>query len=181
MNGIIGTLFVLYMIVGFVLYHKHFDLSKGCVQEIFGCVIFASVATGLTLYLWPVTAIAIIIAVFSFASQATNPSAKNAIITISIILAIIVSVVGHKFKQLADGDKHEATPTTTIQYQEPSTSSDDSTPAAESQSNEDNSSDNNSVVENKTNEENSAAETSKDNSSSTIVNQDSNSQASDIE
>lgn len=78
MNGIIGTLFVLYMIVGFVLYHKYFtviytDLSKGCTQEIFGCVIFASIATGLTLYMWPVTAIAIIIAGFSFASQADQP------------------------------------------------------------------------------------------------------------
>lgn len=175
MNGIIGTLFVLYMIVGFVLYHKYFtviytDLSKGCTQEIFGCVIFASVATGFTLYMWPVTAITIIIAGFSFAGKATNPSAKNAIITISIILAIIVSVVGHKFKQLADGGKHKDTPTTTVQYQEPSTSSDDSTPAAESQSNEDNSSDNNS-----------ASEESKDNSNSTTVNQDNNSQVADIE
>ncbi len=185
MSGVCLVIFLFYMILGFVVYHKCFNviyinLMKALKEEIIGCAIFAFIATWITVYFWPIAAIAIVTAGFSLASKVKNPSAKNIIIVVSVIFAIAVSVVSHKLKQEADGGKHKDTPTTTIQYQEPSTSSDDSTPAAESQSNEDNSSDNNSAVENKTNEENSAAETSKDNSSSTTVNQDSNSQASDI-
>ncbi len=159
MSGVCLVIFLFYMILGFVVYHKCFNviyinLMKALKEEIIGCAIFAFIATWITVYFWPIAAIAIVIAGFSLASKVKNPSAKNIIIVVSVIFAIAVSVVSHKLKQEADGDKHEATPTTTIQYQEPSTSSDDSTSAAESQSNEDN--------------------------SSTTVNQDSNSQASDI-
>lgn len=177
MSGVCLVIFLFYMILGFVVYHKCFNviyinLMKALKEEIIGCAIFAFIATWITVYFWPIAAIAIVTAGFSLASKVKNPSAKNIIIVVSVIFAIAVSVVSHKLKQEADGDKHKATPTTTIQYQEPSTlSNNDSTPAAESQSNEDNSSDNNSAVENKTNEENSVAEENKDNISSTTVNQ----------
>lgn len=165
MSGVCLVIFLFYMILGFVVYHKCFNviyinLMKALKEEIIGCAIFAFIATWITVYFWPIAAIAIVTAGVSLASKVKNPSAKNIIIVVSVIFAIAVSVVSHKLKQEADGDKHEATSTTTIQYQEPSTSSDDSTSAAESQSNEDNSSDNNS-----------AAGENKDNSNSTTVNQ----------
>lgn len=176
MSGVCLVIFLFYMILGFVVYHKCFNviyinLMKALKEEIIGCAIFAFIATWITVYFWPIAAIAIVTAGVSLASKVKNPSAKNIIIVVSVIFAIAVSVVSHKLKQEADGGKHKDTPTTTIQYQEPSTSSDDSTPAAESQSNEDNSSDNNSAIENKTNEENSAARENKDNNNSTTVNQ----------
>ena len=94
MNIILGIVCLVSSIFCFITYHKifdvvYFDLGKGCLSEIIGCVIAGAFLTALIFTLWYIVAIiTAILAVVSFTQQKTSTG------VICIIMTLFVSIMG---------------------------------------------------------------------------------------
>ena len=123
-TAVLGVLWLVFTIGAWVLYHKiftvyYFDVSKGLFREFFGAMMVGLLLTGITLYLWWLTAIIFIITGLALAGKIENPSIKITVIVIFIIIAIIVSVVGCRLKlSTKESDKKEKTTENEIELEE---------------------------------------------------------------
>lgn len=105
-TNVLFVLFIIWVIALLIFYHKvfavyYFDLGQGLLKEIVGAVILGAVMTGVTLYLWWLTAIVILICGIVLSKKFSN----NIVLIGCVILAVIIVIMGIRFK--ADMKKNE--------------------------------------------------------------------------
>ena len=86
-----------------VLYHKmfsvaYFDLGMGIVRELIVVGLLGALLTGCALCFWWITAIIFIIAGLIGMASCKNPNAKVGVISIAVIMAILISIMGISVK-----------------------------------------------------------------------------------
>ena len=96
---------IIWIVALLVLYHKifvvyYFNLGHGIKQELITAGIIGLIMTGLTFYLWWLTAIAIIICGIVL----KNKVSSNIPLIAAIILAIIVAIMGISFRASNDNE-----------------------------------------------------------------------------
>ena len=102
MQNVMAVIFVIYVVLGFVIYHSVFDiwyfnLGKALIGEIIGACLFASLMTGLTLKFWPIGALIIGGLGISFSAKCDNPTFKKVIIAAFVIAAVMIAITGIKY------------------------------------------------------------------------------------
>lgn len=105
-TNVLFVLFIIWVIALLIFYHKvfavyYFDLGQGLLKEIVGAVILGAVMTGVTLYLWWLTAIIILICGVVLSKKFSN----HIILIGCVILAVIIAIMGIRFN--ADMKKNE--------------------------------------------------------------------------
>lgn len=108
-NGIFIIVLIVWMIVLEIWYHKvftvyYFSLGKGMLKEL-GTVFFLGlIMTGLTFYLWWLTAVIIIFTGLILKNKISN----NIPLIVAIVLAVLVGILGISMKSDSDGSTTEA-------------------------------------------------------------------------
>ncbi|MBR5800417.1 MAG: hypothetical protein IKY23_10205 [Lachnospiraceae bacterium] len=110
MDSLFGIVWIIWTIALLILYHKcfevyYFSLGNGLVKELVAAAFLGIIMTGLTFYLWWLTAIIIIIIGLLFMGK-TNSKAP---LVIAIILAIVISIMGINVKNDSSSSEPSAT------------------------------------------------------------------------
>lgn len=97
--GVIG-IWLAYVVIGLVIYHKvfnvvYFDLSGALLKELGGAIAFATIMMWITIKFWLVAAIVLVVIGLLLSSK----SGSRGLFVLFIIVAIIVSYVGHGFDE----------------------------------------------------------------------------------
>lgn len=119
-NTIFLIMWVVYLVIAWILYHKifdvvYFDLKAGCMGELVGCGIIGMILAYCTLHFWKISIlIVVIVSVIAFLCCKTAES-KGLVIIAAIILMIVVAVAGIKFnKDIKEKDENKTAQNTII-------------------------------------------------------------------
>lgn len=105
----ICIIWIIWLVVLLRFYHKvfivyYFDLGSGLAKEFFISAFLSGIMTGLTLYFWWLTAIIIVLFGLGTAKKTSN----SLVLIGYIILAVIISVIGIRFKnEMKEGEDVE--------------------------------------------------------------------------
>lgn len=109
MGGIVVVLWIIFSIGVWVVYHKiftvyYFNLSQGLMKELILSAFLGALLTALTLYFWWVTVIILLLAGVGASGKTENPSVKRTIIVVFGVAAIVVAIIGIRYKSQVDTD-----------------------------------------------------------------------------
>ncbi len=110
MDSLFGIVWIIWTIALLILYHKwfevyYFSLGNGLLKELVTAAFLGIIMTGLTFYLWWLTAIIIIIIGLSLMGKTNS---KTPLI-IAIILAIVISIMGINVKNNTESSEPSTT------------------------------------------------------------------------
>ena len=113
MENIMLFYLVLYMILGFVIYHSifeiwYFNFGKALLSEIFGAFIFGLFMTGLTLRYWYVGIIIIILIGLVLAGKIQNPNGKKFVVGLFVVVAVITAITGANYNRKEKENQDES-------------------------------------------------------------------------
>lgn len=107
-NTITLILWIAWTIGLWIFYHRiftvfYFNLFNGLLKEVIGIALLGLLMTGITLYLWWLSAIIIVIIGLSISGEKRN----KGIFIASVVLAIVIAIIGINFKKGMKDDKNE--------------------------------------------------------------------------
>ncbi len=108
-SGILGVIWLFYVIALLVLYHKvfevyYFDLGHGILKEIVTACFLALLLTGITMKWWYIAVIIIVIVGLSCMGKVEDPGAKKMVAGIFLVIAIVIAIMGINVNKNADSD-----------------------------------------------------------------------------
>lgn len=103
-NSVISLLFVVYVVLIWVVYHKiftvyYFNLLTGLLMEFVGSIIGAVCLLGLTMYYWQGAVAILILIGIGAVCKISSSTGKTIVISIFVILSIIVGINGYSFRK----------------------------------------------------------------------------------
>ena len=108
-SGILGVIWLFYVIALLVLYHKvfevhYFDLGHGILKEIVTACFLALLLTGITMKWWYIAVIIIVIVGLSCIGKVEDPGAKKMVAGIFLVIAIVIAIMGINVNKNVDSD-----------------------------------------------------------------------------
>ncbi len=98
---------IAYFILGFIVYHRifdvvYFDLGRGCMQEIIGCIFFSAIMTVISIVFWPIAVVILLVVAFVIYNKSKNVF----LAALFVIFAIFTTITGiYAWKNGADNNK----------------------------------------------------------------------------
>lgn len=121
-NTIFLIMWVVYLVIAWILYHKifdvvYFDLQAGCMGELFGCGIIGAVLSYCTLHFWKISILIVVVScVIAFLCCKTTES-KGLVIISAVILMMVIAIAGIKFNKNIEAKDENKTSQNTITYE----------------------------------------------------------------
>lgn len=120
-TNILFGLWIFYVIAILVMYHKvfdvvYFDLGRGLMKELVIAVFGGMILAAITVKFWVLSAIIIIITGLVCRGKFDDPAAKNTVLVIAIIIAIVISSLGIKVNK--NQKQQDANNETTVSQEE---------------------------------------------------------------
>lgn len=120
-TNILFGLWIFYVIAILVMYHKvfdvvYFDLGRGLMKELVVAAFGGMILAAITVKFWVLSAIIIIITGLVCRGKFDDPAAKNTVLVIAIIIAIVISSLGIKVNK--NQKQQDANNETTVSQEE---------------------------------------------------------------
>ena len=120
-TNILFGLWIFYVIAILVMYHKvfdvvYFDLGRGLMKELVIAAFGGMILAAITVKFWVLSAIIIIITGLVCRGKFDDPAAKNTVLVIAIIIAIVISSLGIKVNK--NQKQQDANNETTVSQEE---------------------------------------------------------------
>lgn len=120
-TNILFGLWIFYVIAILVMYHKvfdvvYFDLGRGLMKELVIAAFGGMILAAITVKFWVLSAIIIIITGLVCRGKFDDPAAKNTVLVIDIIIAIVISSLGIKVNK--NQKQQDANNGTTVSQEE---------------------------------------------------------------
>ena len=120
-TNILFGLWIFYVIAILVMYHKvfdvvYFDLGRGLMKELVIAAFGGMILAAITVKFWVLSAIIIIITGLVCRGKFDDPAAKNTVLVIAVIIAIVISSLGIKVNK--NQKQQDANNETTISQEE---------------------------------------------------------------
>ncbi len=120
-TNILFGLWIFYVIAILVMYHKvfdvvYFDLGRGLMKELVIAAFGGMILAAITVKFWVLSAIIIIITGLVCRGKFDDPAAKNTVLVIAVIIAIVISSLGIKVNK--NQKQQDANNETTVSQEE---------------------------------------------------------------
>lgn len=120
-TNILFGLWIFYVIAILVMYHKvfdvvYFDLGRGLMKELVIAAFGGMILAAITVKFWVLSAIIIIITGLVCRGKFDDSAAKNTVLVIAVIIAIVISSLGIKVNK--NQKQQDANNETTVSQEE---------------------------------------------------------------
>lgn len=121
METVCIVVWVIYLIIAWVLYHKifdvvYFDLKQGCIGELVGCGFVSGILAYCTFHFWKISMLIVLVACIIAFFCCKTAESKAMVVIAGIILLIILALLGNKFVDYEkNGDEQQSALNTTRQ------------------------------------------------------------------
>lgn len=121
MGTILIGMWIVYAILGLVLYHKIFtvyygNLFNGLLGELVSAAFFGFIMSFLTLHFWKIAIIILLIVGLILAAKAQEGSKKAIIIVVFVIISILIGILGNDINNMGNEDNSSSQTTVQTNY-----------------------------------------------------------------